>query len=273
MDRQKKLALFLCQTPFHGVARVLWRKLNRYMEVAENWNNGDEATNGEAFLLRRAAPHLRVAFDIGANLGNWSALLIAENPRCEVHAFEASPLTFPNLQKRLDAQAGVHLHPAGMGERPGTLAFHDYGENSGLSSFVSRESSVGQKPERIIDVPVTTVDAFCAENRIEQIDFIKVDTEGYEMAVLRGMAAMLERRRIALVQFEYGGTWIDMRETLARANDFLARHRYEFYRLRQRGLERFHYDCWRHECFKYANFVAAESVDVLRRWQIPIVEP
>ena len=206
MDRQKKLALFLGQTPLHGVARALAKKLSRYMDVAENWNNGDEATNGESFLLRRAAPHLRVAFDIGANLGNWSALLLAENPHCSVHAFEASPRTFPNLQKRLGAHANAHLHAAGMGERPGTLAFHDYGENSGLSSFVSRESSVGQKPERIIDVPVTTVDAFCAENRIEQIDFVKVDTEGYEMAVLRGMSAMLERRRIALCRLDRLGT-------------------------------------------------------------------
>lgn len=272
MDRQKNLALFLSRTPFHRVARALARKLNRYMDVAENWNNGDEASNGESFLLRRAAPHLRVAFDIGANLGNWSALLLAENPHCAVHAFEASPRTFPNLQKRLGPQGNAHLHAAGMGERPGTLAFHDYGENSGLSSFVSRESSVGQKPERIIDVPVMTVDSFCAENGIEQIDFVKVDTEGYEMAVLRGMSAMLERRRISLVQFEYGGTWIDVRETLARANEFLARHHYEFYRLRQEGLERFRYDCWVHECFKYANFAAVESADVLRRWRIPIVE-
>ena len=271
MDSQKRIALFLQRTPLDQGLRVLQRKLARYVDVADNWNNGDEATNGEAFLIERIAAQLGMVFDIGANLGRWSSMLVSANPNCVIHAFEASPVTFANLRGSVAEGGKWKLHSIGMGEKPGSLAFHDHGENSGLSSFVSRENSVGWKAARIIDVPVTTVDAFCSENGIEQIDFIKVDTEGFEVAVLRGMTQMVARRGVSMIQFEYGGTWLDAHQTLADANEFIGRMGYRLYRLRQRGLERIRYDCRSHECFKYSNFLAVESEELVRKWQIPVV--
>lgn len=40
-------------------------------------------------------------------------------------------------------------------------------------------------------VAVTTVDAFCAEHEVEEIDFSKIDAEGADLAVLQGAARML----------------------------------------------------------------------------------
>lgn len=44
-----------------------------------------------------------------------------------------------------------------------------------------------------LSVPTTTVDRFCAEQRITELDFIKIDVEGHEMAVLEGASGMLKR--------------------------------------------------------------------------------
>jgi FkbM family methyltransferase len=271
-DRQVSIAMWLARTPMRRLLKWMHHKLDRYMDLATNWNNGDEATNGEVFLIQSLAPRLQIVFDIGANVGHWSERLLAANPRCQVHCFEPAPTTFATLRQRFEGCGAVRLHQIGVGERRGVLAFYDYGANSVLSSFVSREHSIGLKADCVrTEVPVTTVDAFCEEQGLSQVDFIKIDAEGYEMAVLRGMASSLARQAIRLIQFEYGGTWLDARETLAGAHAWLRQHQYELYRLLPSGLEKIQYDCRRHECFKYANFVAAASPAVIEQLQIPVV--
>jgi FkbM family methyltransferase len=242
------------------------------MDLAENWNNGDERVNGEAFLVQRVASHLRVAFDVGANVGNWTAMLLAVNPACAVYAFEASPRTFVSLQRRFAAKDNVRLYQIGLGDKEGYSAFHEYGEESVLSSFVSRELSTGLKAQRLVELELTTFDVFCRDNGLREVDFVKVDTEGYEMAVLRGMKSSLAERRVSLVQFEYGGTWLDAHETLANAKELLAECGYELYRLLPRGLLRINYDSRLHECFKYANFAAVHTPEALQRWGVPVLE-
>ncbi len=272
MDSRTKIALLLAKSPVHGLLQRIHRKLSRYIDLADNWNNGDERTNGEAFLIRMIAPKLRVVFDIGANLGNWSSLVLAVNPVCKVYAFEPSPATFANLKRRYSGHFHVKLFQTGIGDREGNLSFHDHGENSGLSSFVSRERSIGLGTKNTVEVPLTTVDAVREKNRLEHIDFVKVDTEGYEMAVLRGMRSSLKARKISMVQFEYGGTWLDAHETLANANEFLREHGYILYRLRRDALEKIDYDCRQHECFKYSNFIAAESLQIISQWNVPVIQ-
>ncbi len=269
-DYQTKAALWLARTPLNSVLAKAHRKLSRYMDLVENWNNGDEQTNGEAWLIQHLGPQVNVVFDIGANVGRWTAMLRQVNAKCTVHAFEPSPTTFRNLAARFTGQTGVHVWQRGMGDTEASCQFNDYGENSVLSSFASRRKSVGLEAERVIDVPIRTFDGFCADEKIPSVDFVKIDTEGFEMAVLRGMKGALQKRSVSLIQFEYGGTWLDAGETLAEANDLLNSYQYQLYKLRPASLERVHYDCRRYECFKYANFVAVASPDVLQRWKLPV---
>ena len=272
MDRKTKVALLFAKSPVHGLLQRANRALTRYIDLAENWNNGDESTNGEAFLIRLVAPKLRVVFDIGANLGTWSSLVLAVNPKCNVYAFEASPATFTNLKKRYSGHSQVQLFQSGVGDREGNLSVNDHGATSGLSSFVSRERSIGLGAKNIVEARITTVDIVREKNHLEHIDFVKVDTEGYEMAVLRGMRSSLKARKISMIQFEYGGTWLDAHESLANANELLGECGYVLYRLRRDGLEKIDYDCRQHECFKYSNFIAAESLAIISQWNVPIIQ-
>lgn len=264
-----RLAKILSRSPLHPAARWLARKLDRYMDLCENYNNSDPETNGEMFLVRKAARHWNVAFDIGANIGEWTEAVTASNPRCEVYCFEASPLVFERLQQRMGPLATVKLYPLGMSSAEGELAFHDYGADTGLSGFVSREGSVGLKPKRVITVPTTSVDRFMESQRLERVDFIKIDAEGSEMPILRGMSDTLARKAVSCLQFEYGGTWIDAGETLCNANNLLREHGYELFRMLPGGLRRVLYDHRRDESFKYANFIAAADLAILEKWGIP----
>jgi FkbM family methyltransferase len=268
MRRRKIFAARLAGTLPHRLLRRTSRALGKYLDRIENWGNCDPATNGEYFLIEQAAPTLRLVLDIGANLGDWTARVALVAPTCLVHAFEASPRTFANLSRRLTGTPNLVLHQAGMGERAGREVFQDCGENSGLSSFVSRAATIGLKAEREVEVPVTTVDDFCRQHQIARLDFVKIDTEGFEGPILRGMVDSLRHKRVIAVQFEYGGTWLDAGESLAGVSSLLVAHGYALHRLRPDGVEPLRYNSQVHESFKYANYLAVQSPAVLAQWGV-----
>lgn len=264
------LATRVARSPLDGPLRWLAGRLQRYADIADNLNNCDFASNGERMLIERGAPHWQVALDVGANLGDWAREVTAANPACRVHCFEASPSTFDALRARLGGAPNVTLHAAGAGDSDGTLAFHDHGAGSTLSSFVTRDEVRARYGERVVEVPVRRLDSVLAELGLAHVDFAKVDTEGFEMPVLRGMADALEARRIGCVQFEYGGTWLDAGESLRNANQFLSARGYRVSRVLPDRVVALRYEAVREEHFKYANFVAVADEDAtLRRWGVP----
>ena len=270
MRRRKKFAARLAGTPFHWFLRRVSRIAEKHLDRIENWGNCDPETNGEYFLIERAAPTLHLVLDIGANIGDWTARVAAVAPECVIHSIEASPRTFANLTRRLSGNSNLVFHNAGMGEHTGRASFHDCGENSGLSSFVSRDASIGLKAESQMEVPVTTVDDFCREHQIPHLDFIKIDTEGFEGPILRGMIETLKQKRAAAVQFEYGGTWLDAGESMAGVSAVLTGCGYTIYRLQPGGVQALHYDSQIHESFKYANYLAVSSPEILAQWRVPV---
>jgi hypothetical protein len=91
-----------------------------------------------------------------------------------------------------------------VGEREGTAEFVVT-----VTSGESRLAAPGDRDEvqassaslaSLTTVPVVTIDAFCARERIEPA-FIKIDVEGWELAVLRGARETIRRRRGALALF------------------------------------------------------------------------
>ena len=56
-------------------------------------------------------------------------------------------------------------------------------------------------------VPVTTVDNELSARGWQDVDFLKIDTEGYDLNVLLGASDLLARKGVKVVQFEYNATW------------------------------------------------------------------
>jgi len=75
---------------------------------------------------------------------------------------------------------------------------------------------------------------YMVQNNIETIDFLKIDTEGYELNVLKGFNNFLEN--VKIIQFEYGGTFIDNNVTLIEVINYLRdKGFYDFYYLTANG--------------------------------------
>src|SRR5205823_468681 len=97
-------------------------------------------------------------------------------------------------------------------------------------------------------------------------DFLKLDTEGHELSVLRGAEEMIGAGAIGSLQFEFGGCNIDSR-TYFQDFFYLLDGRYFVYRILSRGLARVRRYTEMDEVFTTTNYVA------LSRARFPELEP
>jgi hypothetical protein len=56
---------------------------------------------------------------------------------------------------------------------------------------------------RQIEIRCTTIDRFCSDRGINQIDVLKIDAEGFDFDVLKGASSMLAEQAIKFIYFEF----------------------------------------------------------------------
>ncbi len=154
----------------------------------------------EARLAARLQhPNIVQVFDVGANVGDWTAHALQAGARM-VHAFEISPSTAESLAKRYAVEERVRVNPFGLSNATGTVTIHHYPDHSVLTSI----TDYPQEYESVeIEVPVRRGDDYLAETSISTVDFLKMDVEGAEQLVVEGFRSAFERKAIRAVQFEY----------------------------------------------------------------------
>jgi FkbM family methyltransferase len=137
-------------------------------------------------------------FDVGANAGHHT-LFIARRARA-VYAFEPVPSLATQIRARAELNRLTHVEVFGfgLGDAEGELPFSPSpDENTGTGSFTA---VAGREPT--LRLPMRRGDEAWAELGRPRIDFVKIDVEGSEGRVLRGLSAMLEERR-PVVLFEW----------------------------------------------------------------------
>jgi FkbM family methyltransferase len=151
----------------------------------------------EADLLRVLADEPQVIFDVGANVGQTANRFSRWFPKATIHSFEPVAANLSKLQAATRSLPNVKVHPCACGSVAGTFAIN-LGEDSERHSLAPREGA------RSVNVDVTTIDGFCQLERIERIDLLKSDTEGFETHVLTGAKEMLASGAIRSVYVEVG---------------------------------------------------------------------
>jgi FkbM family methyltransferase len=178
----------------------------------------------ERYHIQRLLPKGSVMFDVGTNFGLY-ALTLAQRlgPTATIHCFEPNPVTYARLTRNisLNPMRNLHPHQLGLGDWEGTARVVSNNDtNSGAASLAEGQGTL-----------ITTLDRFCEEHKIQRIDFMKVDVEGFEPRLLKGGRRSLERFQ-PMMQFElnppvlaHAGSSVD--EVLA----LLRSLGYEFYLL------------------------------------------
>ena len=150
-----------------------------------------------------------VVLDIGANAGNYSLLFgRCVNPTGKVFAFEPAPEAFTGLMRHIQLNAldsVVFPMPAAVSDQPGEASFIANGFQGGNRLLALEEKL---RAENVMRVPCVTVDSFCAEKQITP-NFIKIDVEGFELAVLRGARQIIQSadKDLALFVELHPGLW------------------------------------------------------------------
>jgi FkbM family methyltransferase len=165
-----------------------------------NMRLGDYGDNAKLFrLMERLLGPGKVLWDIGANVG--FMCIYFSHPRHQlraIHAFEPTPVALKPLQSLFHDHPLVHVHPIGLGDCDQKIQMTMSAGSSSLSSLV-RSLEGGEQ----ITVPIRRGDSYRAEQKLAPPDLIKIDVEGYEPAVLAGLAETIREFRPTIL-FEHG---------------------------------------------------------------------
>lgn len=149
-------------------------------------------------LVERLVPPGAVTCDVGANIGLVTLALAKQvGATGRVFAFEPNPHVAALLEETLAASSltNVSLARYGLGARPGTMVLSVPPINAGAASVVRRTEGASA-----LAVEIRTLDASLRGSGAD-VQFIKIDVEGFEAEVLKGATQTLRRCR-PLVLFE-----------------------------------------------------------------------
>ena len=159
-----------------------------------------------------------IVFDVGANIGEWTLTMAnGVGAQGRVYSFEPTPFLFDALNKTVVANQfnQVIVSPYALSDKSKTMDFYiQYDANELLDSRLSRLDSPadfkgwltdGEKAKKI-QVKTITLNEFAVKEKLERLDFIKIDAEGYESAIVQGGLTVLKKFRPNLI-LECGGVY------------------------------------------------------------------
>ena len=170
-------------------------------------NNYDPEFNGEKWLLKKLnhfSP--KIIFDVGANKGIYSQIILKECPSSSVYAFEPIPSVFSLLKNSIESNPQIEIFQSALSDvEENIILFFDKNNDGNTSAVKGVQDSVhGLNSYKEIRVQSTSLDKFCSLKKITYIDLLKIDVEGFESKVLQGAKALLAQKKIKLIQIEYG---------------------------------------------------------------------
>jgi FkbM family methyltransferase len=135
-----------------------------------------------------------VVLDIGANIG-CTSILFGQNAK-EVISFEPSPTTFNFLELNVKNSKlnNITLHNIGLGSTDEDLSL-TFRANNRSAGFVSNKTQISDD-HTTEPIHIRNGDAFLKDSHI---DFIKIDVEGFEMNVIKGIAQTIQKNKPVVV--------------------------------------------------------------------------
>lgn len=175
------------------------------------------------------ADMLATVVDVGANIGQWSTMLLDLITPEKLIVVEPQPAAFARLQAEFRANPRVQLHNVALGESEGMVQLNITRDTTGASVLQPRDQMrevIGSNwtVESKVDVPMTTLDSLLVD--VPEVSLLKIDVQGYEKAVLAGAQRTLTKTKFLLIELNYmpqyeGGSWLgEIHELLTREHGF-----------------------------------------------------
>lgn len=177
-----------------------------------------------------------IIVDVGARLCDWTEHVRVRMPNQIINCFEPDFLAYNYLNYYYDDDKNIKIYNCGIGDENKRDKFYFVKEIPGLSSFVYRDIFRDKKiitQEKIIPINIEerVVNLYRLDNLydVQNLSFLKIDTEGYEYKVLLGAEKLLKNKQIEFIQFEYGSIYNEIKIEINTVIDFLNHFNYKVY--------------------------------------------
>jgi FkbM family methyltransferase len=175
----------------HGIGYIA--KLKAAAVEKNEYQKMKELLNGKASTI----------FDVGANRGQTTEAFLTIFPKATIHAFEPFEASTNIFKKNHSTKNNVILNETGLSNQVGTATLHinsSVDTNSLLESKkIGATSDKSCETVGTVTIQLNTIDQYCIENNINQIDVLKIDVQGAEIKVLEGAKNMLSEGKIKLI--------------------------------------------------------------------------
>lgn len=188
------------------IKRYFHKAKGLFVSVTGNWfypiKKLPIGTHIYLFLKYRVEFEPQVVFDVGANIGGFSRNLSFHYPNSSFYCFEPFPKTFESLKLNVKRN-NFKLYQLGLGDQPESIFVNENPINDSFTNtLIKKTNSTGSK--NTVSIQITTLDEFCRSQSINTIDLLKIDTEGFDLKVLKGAKKMLEQGNVKLIYVECG---------------------------------------------------------------------
>lgn len=203
MRKIKKIILQIFATtffqPFFEKLHYIALKGMNYGSANSPLDSGEKAV---VKWLKKELSQNPVLFDVGANNGQYLEMLlnVLQDINPIIHSFEPDAKAFQKLSEKFGHLEHVILNNFALGDKENTSILY-VSKDGGVDSSLIKSNNHDFLEYTI---QVKTLDSYCLEHSISKIDFLKIDTEGYEMSVLKGGINMIEKKGIHKIQLEHG---------------------------------------------------------------------
>lgn len=200
---------------------------------------GSNSTSLEAFyvlkLLNRTP---KTVVDIGGNVGNFSSSLLklTKNKIVNLYIFEPSQINLKILRKRFVNFKKIVILPFALSDKSSYKVLYSNEPGSGLASLYNRDlRHFNIKFDKSEKVKLIRFDFFWKKRmKSSNIDIVKIDIEGSELNVLKGLGGAINC--IKIVQFEFSGCNLDSRVFFHDFWIFFTEKNFDLYRISPFGL-------------------------------------
>lgn len=171
------------------------------------------------YLKKNNFSKFDIFFDIGAHKGESINLFLKNFTVKKIYSFEASPINFQKLlefqkiYKKKFFNTDIIIENYALGDKiEETYLNQSIESSSSTINQINLDSNYFKQKQKLLKsgdknffistkIKMITLESYMEKNQINNIDFIKIDTEGYEFEILKGLKNKISQ--IKLIMFEH----------------------------------------------------------------------
>jgi FkbM family methyltransferase len=157
----------------------------------------EEVVTGKSYPLQPSFGEVQTILDVGANVGAASLYFALNYPHARVLAFEPEPQSYALLARNTQGLPRVEAYNFGLADEDRRALLYLGRQDSVTNSVCSSPENTGAS----VEVELREARTVLAEQGVEAVDILKLDTEGCEVPILRSLVGLLPRLGVVFVEY------------------------------------------------------------------------